>query len=191
MAMYYNNINYSFQNSDRIMELFLFIDCNDDNLKNMYNGATIFHNAKMHNSDFPDAGFDLFTPNETNCSYNMVNKINFSVCSSARIVCENGKIFNSGFYLYPRSSLSSTPLRLANSTGIIDSGYRGHLIGKFDCLCNNNNNNNNNYVVNQFDKLLQIVAPGMIPIFVYIVNSKEELGLETERGEGGFGSTGK
>ena len=64
MTISYNNINYSFHNTDRIMELFLFIDCNDDNLKNMYNGAAIFHNAKMHNSDFPDAGFDLFTPNE-------------------------------------------------------------------------------------------------------------------------------
>jgi len=178
----------TFHNSDRIMELFLFIESSDDNLKNMYNGAATFHNAKMHNSDFPDAGFDLFVPTENEFISGMLHKINFSVCTSARIVCENGKIFNSGFYLHPRSSLSGTPLRLANSTGIIDSGYRGNLIGKFDFVCSNGPNN---YFVNKFDKLLQIVAPGMIPIFVYIVDNKEELGLETERGAGGFGSTGK
>ena len=190
MVTTYNNINYEFHNSDRIMELFLFIESNDDNLKNMYNGAATFHNAKMHNSDFPDAGFDLFCPFDMNCDFTSINKVDFSVCTSARIICENGKIFNSGFYLHPRSSLSGTPLRLANSTGIIDSGYRGHLVGKFDCL-KNNYNNYNNYVVNRYDKLLQIVAPGMIPIFVYIVDNKEELGLETDRGAGGFGSTGK
>ena len=31
------------------------------------------------------------------------------------------------FYVYPRSSISKTPLRMANSVGIIDSGYRGNL----------------------------------------------------------------
>ena len=34
---------------------------------------------------------------------------------------------NIGYYLYPRSSISKTPLILANSVGIIDSGYRGNI----------------------------------------------------------------
>ena len=34
--------------------------------------------------------------------------------------------------MYPRSSIYKTPLRLANNTGIIDSGYRGNLMGAFD-----------------------------------------------------------
>ena len=88
--------------------------------------------------------------------------------------------------MMPRSSLSGTPLRLANSVGVIDSGYRGNLIGKFDCL-----GDGGSHVVQQYDKLLQIVAPGMVPIYATIVNSTDELGGVTERGSGGFGSTGR
>jgi dUTPase len=38
--------------------------------------------------------------------------------------------------------------------------------------------------------LVQICAPGLVPIIVELVDSLEELG-ETARGEGGFGSTGR
>jgi dUTPase len=31
----------------------------------------------------------------------------------------------------------------------------------------------------------------MVPIYVIIVESEDELGVETERGAGGFGSTGR
>jgi dUTP pyrophosphatase len=103
------------------------------------------------------------------------------------MVCENGKSFNTGFFMMPRSSLSGTTLRLANSVGVIDSGYRGNLIGKFDCFIGNDNI----YCVNKYDKLLQIVAPGMVPIYVSVVNSTNDFGGNTERGSGGFGSTGR
>jgi len=178
---------YSFNNCDRVMELRFFIDSNDNKLNEMYVNSTIAHNAQMHNSDFPDAGFDLFTPVETQCLDGSVAKINFSVKCSARMVCENGKTFNTGFFMMPRSSLSGTPLRLANSVGVIDSGYRGNLIGKFDCSVGNDDI----YNVNQYDKLLQIVAPGMVPIYATVVNSTDELGDITARGTGGFGSTGR
>ena len=38
------------------------------------------------------------------------------------------KKINCSYYLYPRSSISKTPLRMSNSTGIIDAGYRGEII---------------------------------------------------------------
>ncbi len=179
--------NYSFQNCDRVMELRIFIDSNDNQLCNMYKNRVLIHNSQMHNNDSPDAGFDLLTPIETQCMDGDVTKINFSVQCSARMVCENGKTYNTGFFMMPRSSLSGTPLRLANSVGVIDSGYRGNLMGKFDCFIGNDDI----YCVNQYDKLLQIVAPGMVPIYVTIVNSIDELGDNTERGTGGFGSTGR
>lgn len=197
MATFNNNLNYinhsnfisniSFHNSDRVMVLKLFINSNDGVLASIYQSAAVAHNANMINSAFPDAGFDLFTPFDTQFAGDSVSKINFLVKTSAQMVCENGKVFNTGFQMCPRSSLSGTPLRLANSIGIIDSGYRGDLIGKFDCL----NAVNNNYYVNQYYKLLQIVAPSMVPIYVIIVQSESELGDETERGTGGFGSTGR
>jgi dUTP pyrophosphatase len=110
--------------------------------------------------------------------------------------------------MYPRSSVSKTPLRLANSTGIIDSGYRGHLMGMFDVLntqtqtktqtkrqINNNQDTDPDpdpdFVGQQFDRFLQICAPGLVPILVEVVDDIDELGEETERGAGGFGSTGR
>ena len=43
----------------------------------------------------------------------------------------------------------------------------------------------------KYDRYLQICAPGLIPIVIEIVDSREELGAETERAGGGFGSTGR
>jgi dUTP pyrophosphatase len=162
------------------MNLKLFVDSDDQELKNLYKDAVTVHNDKML-SPFPDAGFDLFTPVTTLCDGDGVNKINFLVkCSATR------DTVTTGYYMYPRSSLSKTPLRLANSVGIIDSGYRGNLIGAFDCICTGEP-----YLLTQYSKLLQICSPTLEPIYVTIVDTVEELGLNTERGEGGFGSTGK
>jgi dUTP pyrophosphatase len=123
-----------------------------------------------------------------------VNKLDLQVCCSARMYLDSGKNFNTGYYMYPRSSLSKTQLRLANSVGIIDAGYRGHLMGMFDVVnidpCKKNDMEAD-YCGNVYDRYLQICAPGLVPIIVEIVNSKQDLGDETERGEGGFGSTGR
>jgi len=43
----------------------------------------------------------------------------------------------------------------------------------------------------KYDRYLQICAPGLVPIIVEIVDSVSDLGGETERGAGGFGSTGR
>jgi dUTPase len=80
--------------------------------------------------------------------------------------------------------LSKTQLRLANNTGIIDAGYRGPLIGMFDCLTNDE------YEVSGFTRLLQVCAPGLAPIYVRVIDTIAELGPNTSRGEGGIGSTG-
>jgi dUTP pyrophosphatase len=100
--------------------------------------------------------------------------------------------------MYPRSSISKIPLRLANSTGIIDAGYRGHLTGMFDVVfdaarCQNDLSDDNeaDFFGKKFDRYVQICAPGLVPILVEVVNTLEELGEETERGSGGFGSTGR
>ena len=50
--------------------------------------------------------------------------------------------------------------------------------------------NVNEINVNKFDRHLQICSPNLIPIIVKMVNSREELGEKTARGDGGFGSTG-
>ena len=68
--------------------------------------------------------------------------------------------------------------------GIIDSGYRGNIIGAFL------NWSDNTYNMDAYSRPIQITAPDLCPILVEMVDSVDELGT-TERGEGGFGSTGK
>lgn len=88
------------------------------------------------------------------------------------------------FWLAPRSSIWKWHVRQANSIGVIDKSYRGPLMGAVlpndGCIA----------VVKEGDRLFQIVAPDMGWISHVKLKKLEELD-ETQRGEGGFGSTGK
>ena len=89
------------------------------------------------------------------------------------------------YYMYPRSSMGSkTKLRLANSVGIIDSGYRGNLKAVFD-----NINHDQSHECEAGTRLLQICSGSLDPFIVKLVDNESELGV-TKRGECGFGSTG-
>lgn len=207
-----NVINNLLNIYDKIMFLKIYLDVNDDNLRDTYISAANNHNNKLlNNLSHIDAGFDLFAPgnegDELNAygsalrffgpnweEHNGVNKLDYKVCCSAQMFTDTGKTFNTGYYMYPRSSLSKTQLRLANSTGIIDAGYRGHLMGMFDVVNIPDNipeSREADYFGAKYERYLQICAPGLVPIVVEVVYSKEDLGEETQRGGGGFGSTGR
>jgi dUTP pyrophosphatase len=162
------------------MDLRIFIHGGDNILNNLYTNSANLHNSKMNSSSFPDAGFDLFAPVEMHCFGYNVTKINFGVSCSARIVCENGKSFNTGFFMYPRSSLSGTPLRLANSVGVIDSGYRGDAGIKLYNLTDTD------YDIKAGDRIAQFVM-------YFNLGMQIEWGTveTTDRGDKGFGSSGK
>ncbi len=153
----------------------------DNSLKNKYSDAINEHNNVIHNSLYPDSGFDIFYPIpenlETQTLSGRIHKLDFRLKTAFFI---NNK--PSGFYMYPRSSLSKTPLRLANSVGIIDSGYRGKLMGYFDLL-------EEEYTLSQYQRLVQICAPNLESFQIIMVDDINSLG-ETQRNEGGFGSTG-
>jgi dUTPase len=101
-----------------------------------------------------------------------------------------------GFYLYPRSSISKTRMRLANSVGIIDSGYRGDIIAAVDTIGLFGSTDIWNIwketlsPIKKYDRYFQICSPNLSPFLVHIVETEEELGARTARGTGGFGSTG-
>ena len=185
-----------FDKSPQIMQLKIFVEGNNPGLKNIYAEAVAKHNAKILDpaEKFVDAGFDIFTPHQVGLYKGKVNKIDFGVKCSAKLLLENSqKEYNTGYYMYPRSSISKTPMRLANSVGIIDSGYRGNLMAMVDCttarqgaLCECDYD----YVVGKYDRVVQICAPSLCPILVTLVDSVSELSEETSRGGGGFGSTG-
>ena len=83
--------------------------------------------------------------------------------------------------LFPRSSIGkNTPLRMANSVGVIDSDYRGTIHALYENVFLQDE------YITQGDRIAQgIIAP--IPKVEF--EEVEELST-TERGEGGFGSTG-
>ena len=83
--------------------------------------------------------------------------------------------------LFPRSSIGKkTPLRMANSVGVIDSDYRGTIHALYDNFVLRN------HEINQGDRIAQGI---IVPIPKVEFEEVEELST-TERGEGGFGSTG-
>jgi dUTP pyrophosphatase len=152
----------------------------DDDLLEVYKRHVEKHNSMMMNDPYPNAGFDIFVPKET-----IVNTTESSVMISHNIKCEMTHFsgFTCGYYMYPRSSISKTPLILSNHVGIIDSGYRGTIIGAFRSL------SSHDYIVEKHSRLLQITHPSLCPLFVKLVDESEL--SDSSRGIGGFGSTGK
>ena len=126
-----------------------------------------------------DSGFDLFSIQDQKIDCKSIsNKINLKV----KCCMLNSLGLSTGFFLCPRSSCGSkTPLRLSNSLGIIDAGYRGNLIAFVD------NADYKDYNIKKNDRLFQILAPTLLPIKIEIVDC---LNI-TQRGIKGFGSTGK
>ena len=86
--------------------------------------------------------------------------------------------------IFPRSSVRKTRLMLSNCVGVVDSGYRGELQATFNKV-NQNSIAENDYKVG--DRIAQIM---IIPHPPIEFEEADELS-DTERGEGGFGSTGK
>jgi dUTP pyrophosphatase len=86
--------------------------------------------------------------------------------------------------IFPRSSVRKTRLMLSNCVGVVDSGYRGELQATFNKV-NQNSIAENDYKVG--DRIAQIM---IIPHPPIEFEEADELS-DTERGDGGFGSTGK
>ena len=90
----------------------------------------------------------------------------------------------SGFYMIQVVLGTKTRLRLANSVGIIDSGYRGNLMASLD-----NIHPSRAHLAHGGDRLVQVCAPDLAPFLVELVDNAHDLS-STTRGTGGFGSTG-
>lgn len=83
--------------------------------------------------------------------------------------------------LFMRSSVSKKSIQLCNCVGVIDEGYKGEIMGKFKVTT---------------DALPRIYEPGekfaqlvLVPYYTVVETEWVEELTETERGEGGFGST--
>jgi dUTP pyrophosphatase len=175
------------------LKLFVKKECPE--LIEMYRVQVQKHNESVQNNSHPNAGFDLLFPEETTFPVSQCKSkfINFQV--KGQMLYDDKP---TGYYMYPRSSLSKTPLMLANHTGVVDSGYTGFLLGAFRNLYSENgmlDTTNSYFTVKKNERLLQICHPLLCPIivelFVLDEDDNHELLGKTLRGDGGFGSTGK
>lgn len=87
--------------------------------------------------------------------------------------------------IFPRSSVAKKDWRLTNCVGVIDSGYRGEIKAKFDIIDGSRPQKDGGYAPGE--RCMQMI----IMPFPYIdVEEVEELS-DSDRGEGGFGSSGQ
>ena len=85
-------------------------------------------------------------------------------------------------FILPRSSIGAkTPLRLSNSVGLIDSGYRGELGVLYD------NIGDEEYTINAGDRIAQLLV---MPSYRFQAKVVDIL-ADSDRGETGFGDSGK
>lgn len=146
-----------------------------------------FYPIAMMNRSDANAGFDLFSSEDATVE-TTPQFISFGIAVRMLKVepMPNGTSndvvkTDSHFLLMPRSSIYKTGLLMANSTGVIDKSYRGELKAPVWSMTGHS-------AIHKGDRLFQIVAPDMGWIrHVRLVDSLPD----TERGAGGFGSTGQ
>lgn len=120
-----------------------------------------------------DAGMDLVATR-------IISNTTFDVSYGTDLAIE----IPNGFVglVFPRSSIRKYELVLSNSVGVIDSGYRGELQATFK-----KENGLDSLAYKVGDRIAQIM---IIPYPPIEFDEVAELS-DTERGDGGFGSTGK
>ena len=120
-----------------------------------------------------DAGFDIYSP------------IGVNIGVGAKVTIPTGLSIalpeNTVGLIYPRSSLGTKhDLILANTVGVIDSGYRGEIMVVI------RNQGDSVYTIHTGDRIAQmIITPYLAPEIVEVT----EL-ADSDRGANGFGSTG-
>lgn len=134
-----------------------------------------------------DSGFDLYCESETYMNRGDTSFLKFGVKAACAVkdrgTCKEPR----AYWLMPRSSISKTPFICANSLGLIDSGYRGPLMGALKMV-----QGDNLETIKMGTRLFQLVSGSAKPWRrVIVVRTVEEFPKPgSERGTGGFGSTG-
>ena len=122
------------------------------------------------------AGFDLYCNNEEDITAKPNQVVKIPTGLKMQIP--------EGYFgaIYPRSSAGiKLRFKLANSTGIIDSDYRGEI--KLFMV----NEGDEDCVIHKGDRLVQMIIQPFVHVDIEVVDELDD----TDRGEGGIGSTGK
>ena len=148
--------------------------------------SATFYPIALYNRSDENAGFDLHSADSV-CVGTTCEFIPFGIVAKMIKVepmphgsSDDYLKTDSHFLLMPRSSIFKSGLIMANSTGVIDKGYRGELKAPVWSMLGNS-------TVAYGDRLFQIVAPDM----GWIRNVRlVESFADTQRGANGFGSSG-
>jgi len=124
-----------------------------------------------------DAGMDLVATK-------IIENTSFDVTYGTGIAMEIPKGYVG--LVFPRSSIRKTDLSLTNSVGVIDSGYRGEIQATFKKVFGPNDIRIDQTDYKVGDRIAQII---IVPYPSIKFVEVDDL-TSTERGEGGFGSTG-
>ncbi|TRY50339.1 dUTPase-like [Cryptosporidium tyzzeri] len=135
----------------------------------LYKNHKTFHDG--------DSGLDLFIIEDQVIKAGETAYIKLGFKAAAH--SDDGKPVS--YLLFARSSISKSPIRLCNSVGLIDSGYRGELLAPVD------NIKDFDFQVKKGERYFQLVSFNGEKITFSIVDELDK----TTRGEGGFGSTDK
>ena len=119
-----------------------------------------------------DVGLDL-----TATAYKVNEKGQYIYTSDIALEIPDGYVG----LLFPRSSICKKDLEMTNSVGVIDSNYRGPIKSVFNPTCEDPE------IYELGERFAQLI---IIPYPKIEFEEVEELS-ETERGTGGYGSTGK
>jgi dUTP pyrophosphatase len=158
---------------------FLLKPVNDD-VKQLYKNHATYHAG--------DSGLDLFIIKDEVIPAGQTKIIDLGICCQLRkqkFSCIFNKLMSEKYYsytMYPRSSISKTPLRVANSVGLCDAAYTGTLKAAL-----HNTDPNNDFTVKKGERYVQLTYPNLEEVSFMLVDELRD----TTRGSGGFGSTGK
>lgn len=129
--------------------------------------------TKAHTTD---AGYDLYA---TSCDISVPDRM-ASYGTGIAVEIPQGYVG----LVFPRSSICKQHLSLSNSVGVIDSGYRGEIMAKFNLLSDGSDTYS---IYNVGDRIAQLI------IMPYPEVTFEEVDVlsDSDRGVGGYGSSGR
>jgi dUTP pyrophosphatase len=139
----------------------------DESVKQMYVNHSTYHNS--------DSGLDLFIVKDEVIPAGETRLVDLGISCQLK---HEEKYFS--YNMYSRSSISKTPLRLANGVGLCDAGYLGPLKAAL------HNTGTSDYTVKKGERYVQLARPDLGEVSFELV---EDFGRITSRNQGGFGST--
>lgn len=148
------------------------LQCKNEEVKQMYSNHGTYHTG--------DSGLDLYITHDITIEGGDTKIIGLGLKSQLQSRNWYWKKVYHSYLIFPRSSISKSPLRLANSIGLVDQGYKGELMAAF------HNTSKTPFTLKKGERYVQLTRPDFGEIHFELVDT-----LRNTTRNNGFGSTGK